>query len=59
MNKSIWKIKFDSIEVSCNEPLFKQILWVSFYEWDETPYGLTIRILGINIDFLIGKWIEE
>jgi hypothetical protein len=59
MNKKIWKIKFDGFEVCDSEPLWKQILWVSLYEWDETPYGLTIRVLGFNIDFFIGEWIEE
>jgi hypothetical protein len=58
MTGSIWKLKFDGIEVSTLEPLWKQILWVSVYEWDETPYGMTIRILGINFEFLIGKWID-
>ena len=56
---SFWPIKFDSINVCDSEPLWKQILWVSFYEWDSTPYGLTIRILGFNFDFLLGKWVEE
>jgi len=58
MKKSRWKLKFDGIEVCSLEPLWKQILWVSVYEWDETPYGITIRILGINFEFLIGKWID-
>ena len=26
--------------------------------WDTNPYGMTIRILGINFQFLIGKWID-
>jgi len=58
MTGSIWKLKFDGIEVCTLEPLWKQILWVSVYEWDATPYGMTIRILGINFEFLIGKWID-
>ena len=58
MKKSLWKLKFERIEVSTLEPLWKQILWVDFYEWDDAPYGLTIRVLGINFDFLIGKWID-
>ena len=58
MKKSLWKLKFDRIEVSTLEPLWKQILWVDFYEWDDAPYGLTIRVLGINFDFLVGKWID-
>ncbi len=49
-------IKFDGVSLCDCEPLWKQILLVSVYEWDETPYGLTIRILGFNIDFLLGKW---
>ena len=59
MKTSLWPIKFDSIDVCDTEPLWKQVLWVSFYEWDETPYGLTIRILGFNIDFLVGSYIWE
>jgi hypothetical protein len=58
MKKSLWKIKFSNIEVCTLEPLWKQILWVDFYEWDEAPYGMTVRILGVNFDFLIGKWID-
>ena len=58
MKKSLWKLKFDGGAVSSLEPLRKQILWVSVYEWDETPYGMTIRILGVNFEFLIGKWID-
>jgi hypothetical protein len=58
MTGSIWKLKFDGIAVSTLEPLWKQILWVSVYEWDTTPYGMTIRILGINFEFLVGKWID-
>ena len=58
MKKSLWKLKFDGIEVCSLEPLWKQILWVSVYEWDETPYGITIRILGVNFEFFIGKWID-
>ncbi len=58
MKKSLWKLKFSSVQVSILEPLWKQILWVDFYEWDETPYGLTIRILGINFDFVVGKWLD-
>jgi hypothetical protein len=41
MTGSIWKLKFDGIAVCSLEPLWKQILWVSVYEWDETPYGMT------------------
>jgi hypothetical protein len=58
MNKSIWKLKFDGIEVCSLEPLWKQILWVSVFEYDATPYAMTIRILGVNFEFLIGKWID-
>ena len=58
MKKSIWKLKFEEINYYGSEPLWKQILWVEFYEWDETPYGMTIRILGVNFDFLIGKWVD-
>ena len=58
MKKSLWKLKFDGVAVSSLEPLWKQILWVSVYEWDETRYGMTIRILEVNFQFLIGKWID-
>jgi len=58
MKKSMWKLKFDGIEASSLEPFWKQILWVSVYEWDETPHGMTVRILGINFEFLIGKWVD-
>jgi hypothetical protein len=58
MKKSIWKIKFDGVTLYSLEPFWKQILWVDFYEWDETPHGMTIRILGINFEFLIGKWVD-
>lgn len=56
MKSSIWKIKFDGINASS---LWRQILWVSFYDYDETPYALSITILGFEFDFLIGKWVEE
>ena len=59
MKTSLWPIKFSDIKVCDMEPLWKQLFWVSFYEWDETPYGLTIRILGINFDFLVGSYIWE
>ena len=58
MKISLWPIKFDGVAVCDTEPLWKQVLWVSFYEWDSTPYGLTIRILGINFDFLVGSYKE-
>ena len=58
MKKSLWKLKFDGVATYSKEPLFKQILWVSFYEYDETPYGMTIRILGTDFEFLIGKWVD-
>jgi len=54
----MWKIKFDGVATYSKEPLFKQILWVSIYEYDETPYGMTIRILGTDFEFLIGKWVD-
>jgi len=37
-------VRFDGVSLCDCEPLWKQILLVSVYEWDETPYGLTIRI---------------
>lgn len=54
-------IKYDASDVCNTEPLWKQLFWVSLYEWDETPYGLTIRILGFNFNFLVGtyKWEDE
>jgi hypothetical protein len=58
MTGSIWKLKFDGVSVCSLEPLWKQILWVSVYEWMKLHMALTIRILGINFEFLIGKWID-
>ncbi len=58
MKKSIWKLKFDGVTLYSFEPLWKQILWVNFYEWDKYPYGATIRILGVEFDFFIGKWVD-
>ncbi len=58
MKISLWPIKFDEVAVCDTEPLWKQVFWVSLYEWDSTPYGLTIRILGINFEFLIGSYKE-
>jgi hypothetical protein len=54
-------VKFDAVDVCDSKPLWKQLFWVSLYEWDETPYGLTIRILGFNFNFLVGayKWENE
>ena len=51
-----WPIKFDDVRVSYDVPLWKQILWLEIYEWDEYPHGLTVRILGINFDFFLGSW---
>ena len=48
-------IRFDGVMVCDYEPLWRQILWVSLYEWDEYPYGLTIRILGFDFNFLLGE----
>ena len=58
MKSKYWPIKFEEIQVCDTEPLWKQILWFSFYEWDETPFAFTFRILGFNIDFLVGSWEE-
>jgi hypothetical protein len=59
MLSNYFPIKFDSINICNNEPLWKQILGLYIYEWDSTPQGMTIRILGFNIDFLLGRWTEE
>ena len=56
MKSKWWPIKFDGFDVCDEEPLWKQILWASYYKWDERPFGLTIRVLGININFLLGRW---
>ena len=53
---NILPIRFDGIIINRDEPLWKQILWVSVYQWDESPYGLTIRVLGFDIEFLLGRW---
>lgn len=54
-------IKYDGVSLCDSEPLYRQLFWVSLYEWDVTPYGLTIRIFGFNFDFLLGKreWIYD
>jgi hypothetical protein len=59
MSSNYFPVKFDCITLCDFEPLWKQILGVYIYEMDSTPKGLTIRILGFNIDFSLGKWIEE
>ena len=59
MSNKFWPIRFDAVDICDAEPLWKQLLWISYYEWDETPYGLTIRILGINFNFLVGNYIWE
>ena len=51
-----WPIKFDGVQVNKDEPIWKQILWVSVYEWDEYPYGMTIRILGFDFNFYLGGY---
>jgi len=52
-------LEFSRVEVCEYEPLWKQILWVSVYEWDSHPYGLTIRVLGFDFQFYVGKWDDE
>ena len=57
MNK-VFPIRFAGVEVCYDEPFWKHFLWFSHYEWDETPYGFMIRLLGINFCFRLGKWEE-
>ncbi len=51
-----WPIEYDRVEICETEPLWKQILWVSIYEWDSRPYGMTIRIFGFDFHFYLGRW---
>ena len=53
MKNKFWPIKFDGITV---HNWLKDTFWISYYKWDETPYGLTITIFGINFDFLVGSY---
>ena len=58
MLSNYFPVKFDGITLCDCEPLWKQILGLYIYEWDATPKAMTIRILGFDIDFLLGKWSE-
>ena len=59
MISNYFPIKFRNIQLIDNEPLWKQIIGLYVYEWDETPNALSIVILGFEFHFLLGKWVFE
>lgn len=56
MKNKVFPVKFLSINVCDSEPLWKQFFWFAVFEYDETPYGFLIRVLGIDVEFSLGKW---
>ena len=58
MKKNLLKIRFVGAG-QADGNFWKQILRIQACEWDETPYLLTITLLGFYFDFEIGKWVED
>jgi hypothetical protein len=57
MLSNYFPIKFANVELIRNEPLWKQIIGLYIYEWDEqAPNGATVYILGFAFNFLLGRW---
>jgi hypothetical protein len=46
------KIKYDG---SIKQVKFSDFLGISFYEWDEADYGMTITLFGREFNFMIWK----
>ena len=59
MLSNYFPIKFRNVELIDNEPLWKQIIGLYIYEWDETPNAASLFILGFEFHFLLGKWVFE
>jgi len=58
MLSNFFPVKFSDVRLCNDKPLWKQIISVYLYEWDEAPLGFTIIILGFEINFLLGKWTD-
>jgi hypothetical protein len=60
MLSNYFPIKFRNVELIVNEPLWKQIIGLYVYEWDEeAPNAASLFILGFEFHFLLGKWVFE
>ena len=58
MISNYFPIRFRSVQLIDNEPLWKQIIGLYIYEWDdESPNAASIVILGFEFHFLLGKWV--
>ena len=54
------KIKYDgSNKVSSITEVFGQIFSMHYYDYDETPKGFSIILLGREWTWLVGEWKDD
>lgn len=58
LKKSLFKIRFLGGGIY-EDKFYRQIFRVTFCGWDDAPYLFVLTILGITLEFEIGKWVED